>query len=316
MDDRTRSAVDWLLASDEPAIRGMARRDLLDDPAPDELARVTDGPLVRGLLAGQQPDGGFGNHPYRKWTGAHWRLASLVQLEVPAGEPRCMAALDRVLDWLTARDRLAGVRTNSTGLPLSDASMEGNALAAAVHLGAAGDRRARMLAEALLRWQWPDGGWNCDRAASGRRSSFHESLIPMWALWEYAGATGDRDAAAAAGRSAELFLEHRLFRRGGTGRAIHPSWIVLHHPPYWHYDIGHALHLLGRMGRLGGERASDALDLLEDRRLADGRWRAGGRWWNPPGSNRVPEAVDWGRDGPSPMLTLNALRILRRAGRW
>jgi hypothetical protein len=26
--------------------------------------------------------------------------------------------------------------------------------------------------------------------------------------------------------------------------------------------------------------------------------------------------VDWGRDGPSEMLTLNALRVLKAAGRW
>jgi hypothetical protein len=316
MDGRTRAAIDWLLGSSEPAIRGMARRDLLDEADPPDLLRVMDGPLVRGLLAGQRPDGGFGEHPYRKWTGAHWRLVSLVELEVPPGEPRAMAALDRVLDWLTARDRLASVPTTRSGRPLSDASIEGNALAVACRLGAAADRRARALAEALLRWQWPDGGWNCDRSATGRRSSFHESLIPMWALWEYSQAAGDRDAHEAAERAAQLFLEHRLFRRGGTGERIHPSWVVLHYPPYWHYDIGQALHLLARIGRVRDERTADALDVLEERRLPDGRWRAGGSWWMPTGSSRVPEAVDWGRGGPSRMITLNALRSLKAAGRW
>jgi predicted N-acetyltransferase YhbS len=240
MDGDTRAAVEWLLDSTEPAIRGMARRDLLDEPEPPDLKRVTDGALVVGLKAGQTPRGDFGNHPYRKWTGAHWRLVSLVELEVPAGEPRAMAALDGVLDWLSARNRLARVPTTPSGLPLSDASIEGNALAVACRLGAADDPRAGMLAEALLRWQWPDGGWNCDRMASGRRSSFHESLIPMWALWEYARASGSTDAAAASSRAAELFLSHRLFRRGGTGPRIHPSWTVLHYPAYWHYDIGQA----------------------------------------------------------------------------
>ena len=316
MDDRTRAAVDWLLGSSEPAIRGMARRDLLGKDDPPDLRRVMDGPLVRGLLAGQTPTGDFGNRPYRKWTGAHWRLVSLVELEVPRGEPRCMAALNGVLDWLTARDRLASVPTTRSGLPLSDASIEGNALGVACRLGAASDPRAGALAEALLRWQWPDGGWNCDRSASGRRSSFHESLIPMWALWEYGRATGHRGADQAAGRAAELFLEHRLFRRAGTGRRIHPSWVVLHYPPYWHYDILQALHLLARLGLIRDERTGDALDLLDERRLADGRWRAGGSWWMPSDSSRVPEAVDWGRRGPSPMITLNALRALKAAGRW
>ncbi len=318
MDACTRTAIDWLLASEEPAIRGMARRDLLDEVDPADLRDVLDGPLVRGLLDGQQPDGGFGSHPYRKWTGAHWRLVSLVELEVPAGEPRCLAALDGWLTMLTARGRLTRASTTSTGLPLSDASIEGNALAVACRLGAADDPRAAKLAEALLRWQWPDGGWNCDGRASGRRSSFHESLIPMWALSEYGQATGNDRATAAAQRTAELLLEHRVFRVGGSGPPIHRSWVALHYPPYWHYDILHALLLLGRVNRLHDERTSDALDLIEERRLRDGRWRPGGAWWSTPGSSRAPEAVDWGRgrgDG-SPMLTLNALRVLRAAGRW
>ena len=292
----------------------MARRDLLDDPDPPDLRQVLDGRLVRGLLAGQQPNGDWERQPYRKWTGAHWRLVSLVELEVPAGEPRAMAALDRVLEWLTARDRLSRVRRLPSGLPLSDASIEGNALAVACRLGAASDPRAGLLADALLAWQWPDGGWNCDARASGRRSSFHESLIPTWALGEYGRAAGSGPAREAANRGAELLLAHRLFRRGGTGPRIHPSWTVLHYPPYWHYDVGQALHLLARTGHVRDPRAADALELLEQRRQTDGRWRASAAWRNAPGASRVPEAVDWGADADR-MLTLNALRALRAAGR-
>src|SRR6266545_4337334 len=62
---------------------------------------VLSGPWVRALLAGQRDDGGFGGTPYSKWTGAHWRLVSLVELAVPAGEPRAVAAAGTVLDWLT-----------------------------------------------------------------------------------------------------------------------------------------------------------------------------------------------------------------------
>ncbi len=269
--------------------------------------------MVRVLLAGQQPGGGFGVHPYRKWTGAHWRLVSLVELGVPAGEPRAMAALETVLDWLTAA-RYHGSRRRPDGVILSDASMEGNALAVACRLGLADDPRARQLAEYLLEWQWPDGGWNCDARATGRRSSFHESHAPMWALFEYGRATGDRAATAAANRTAELILEHRIFRRGGSGAPVHGSWVKLHWPPYWHYDALQALHVLARMGRARDPRAADGLDLLERLRRPDGRWRAGGRWWSPPGGARAPEAVDWGEAEPA-MITLNAMRVLRAAGR-
>jgi len=253
-------------------------------------------------------------HPYRKWTGAHWRLISLVELEVPPGEPRSMAALQTVLDWLTA-PRYHGSRRRADGVILSDASMEGNALAVACRLGAADDPQARQLAESLVAWQWPDGGWNCDRRANGRRSSFHETHATMWGLFEYARATGDRAARKAADRAAELFLSHRVFRRGGTGEPIHRSWTVLHYPPYWHYDILQGLHLLTRMSHAREPRAGDALDLLEQCRLPDGRWEAGSYWWRRSGSSGALEAVDWGRGAPNEMITLNALRILRSAGR-
>jgi hypothetical protein len=306
------SALDWLLASDEPGIAFQARRDLLDEPDPPEAAHVLEGPKVQALLAGQQADGGFGVHAYAKWGGAHWRLVSLVELGMPAGEQRCVSAADTVLAWLTGKAHRAGVRTLD-GLTRRCASQEGNALAVCCRLGLAEDERVRLLAESLVEWQWPDGGWNCDLRASGRRSSFHESLAPMWGLHEFWVATGEDAARAASLRTAELFLEHRLFRTGGTGAPIHSSFATLHHPPFWHYDFLQALLVLSRMGLARDERAEDGLELLEERRLADGRWRAGARWWKPPGSKGSNvEVVDWGT-GPSAPLTLNALRVLKAA---
>jgi hypothetical protein len=296
-------SVEWLLASAEPGICLQARRDLLGEDVTlgDE---VLGGPLVRGLLVG-----GDDEHPYRKWTGAHWRLVSLVELGIPAGEPRAVRMAERVLDWLGAIDPPV-----VDGLTRAHASMQGNALAVCARLGLAGDSRVAALAEALMRWQWPDGGWNCDRRATGRRSSFHESLTPAWGLLEYWRATGSSRAREAALRTAELLLSHRLFR-SAAGEPINRAWLTLHHPPYWHYDILHALLVLSRMGLAGDERCADALDVLERRRLPDGRWRPGSYYWNPPGSERSEEAVDWGRSAPSEPITLNALRVLRAAGR-
>jgi hypothetical protein len=314
--DGSGNAVGWLLGSTEPAIRYLTRRDLLGEPAEDDLAAILDGPLVSGLLAGQRPDGGFGGHPYhRKWTGAHWRLVSLVELAVPAGEPRALAAAGTVLDWLTGARHRASIVTID-GLVRRCASQEGNALAVCCRLGMAADPRVGRLAESLIGWQWPDGGWNCDGRATGRRSSFHESLAPAWGLAEYAAAVGEPAAKEAASRATELLLAHRLFRSSRTGEVIHPQWLRPRYPPYWHYDIVQALLVLSRLGQVRDPRAADALDQLEERRLPDGRWRPSGYWWRPPGSPGGPvEAVDWGRGRPSEMLTLNALRVLQAAGR-
>jgi hypothetical protein len=219
----TVSAVDWLLESDEPGIVAQAKRDLLDEEASVETARILDGPKVRALLAGQQADGGFGTHVYAKWGGAHWRLVSLVELGVPPGELRCVAAAETVLAWLMGRGHRDRIQVID-GLTRRCASQEGTALAVCCRLGLADDPRVRLLAESLVEWQWPDGGWNCDKKASGYRSSFNESLPPMWALHEYWAATGETGARDAAERTAELFLEHRLFRALATGEPIRESF--------------------------------------------------------------------------------------------
>ncbi len=276
---------------------------------------MLEGPKVRALLAGQQADGGFGSHPYAKWGGAHWRLVSLVELGVPAGEPRCLAAVEPVLAWLTGKGHRTRIPVVD-GLTRRCGSQEGNALAVCCRLGVADDPRVRLLAESLVEWQWPDGGWNCDKKASGYRSSFNESLPPMWGLHEYWAVTGETVARETAERTAELLLEHRLFRVLATGEPIKTSFVTMHSPPFWHYDFFQALVVLARMGLAGDPRASDGLDLLEERRLPDGRWRPGGRWWKAPGAKGSNvEAVDWG-SGPSELLTLHGLRVLRAAGRF
>ena len=312
MDPWTHVAVTWLLNSSEPAVRLMTRRDVLGEQADGDARQVLAGATVTALLAGQCGDGGFGVHPYRKWTGAHWRLVSLAELAIPLHEPRALAAAGHVLAWLARPGRRV---PRIGGLARAHASIEGNALAACCRLGLAADPRVRSLAGSLIAWQWPDGGWNCDLAASGRRSSFHESLAPAWGLHEYGLATGDPAATDAASRAAGLFLDHRLFRSLTTGQVIHRTWLAPHYPPYWHYDILQALLVLSRMDRAGDPRAGDALDELQRRRLPNGRWQPGGCWWKPADSTVTPEAVDWGRSGPNEMITLNALRVLKAAGR-
>ena len=69
-------------------------------------------------------------------------------------------------------------------------SIEGNALWAMLSPGLV-DERAEALAERLRYAQWPDGGRNCDRKASGRCSSFTESLIPLRALHLHAQQRAD-----------------------------------------------------------------------------------------------------------------------------
>jgi hypothetical protein len=297
LDERTAGAVAWLLAAKEPAVRHLARRSLLNEDSVPDLAAITAGPWVSALLAGQQEDGGFGGDPYRKWTGAHWRLVALAELGVPAGDARVTAVAEHVLAWIV--DTLRYRPRVIDGLPRVHASVHGNALGACTRLGLAEDEGTAQLAEAILSWQWRDGGWNCDNRADGHRSSFHESLRTAWGLQEYAAATGHAGARDAAERAVELFLQHRVFRRGGSGEPISARWLSTPYPSYWHYDVLSALLVIARAGRCTDPRASDALDLLEEKRRPDGRWNAQAQWWRPAGSRTTPEVVDWGSAGHS-----------------
>jgi hypothetical protein len=256
---------------------------------------------IKRLLSGQRPDGGFGVQPYSKWKGGHWRLVSLVELGIPARNRAARSAAKAVLDWIATPRHTAPV---IKGLERRHASIEGNAVAASCRLGLASSPQVEFLVGVLLRSQWPDGGWNCDRNPQAHRSSFHETLAPIRALIEYHRATGDAAALQAARRGGELLLEHRLFR-SRRGEVINSEWMHIHWPHYWHYDYFHGLRAIAMLGLMSDARTDDARQVLLAARRADGTWCAAGRrYWRP-----STEVVNWG--DAHQMVTPAALALLR-----
>lgn len=318
--DLFHNAILWLLSSEDPSIRYFTLTDLLEKPvdskeAQEVFSQIPQSPRVKTLLSGQESDGSFGVHPYKKWYGAHWRLVSLVELGIPPGFSPAVRATDDVLHWLTGEEHKQRIKVIN-GLTRRCASQEGNCLLVCCKLGLAQDHRVKELADNLIRWQWPDGGWNCDKKIEAHHSSFYESLIPLWGLIEYHKATDDKEALLAAYRTAEFFLRHHLFRSEKTGEIINPEWLKLHYPVYWHYDILQALRILSYLDKLSDPRTKEALDILENKQLSNGKWKVEGRYWKSPGvEGSNVEVVDWGDSGPNEFITLNALRVLKSAGR-
>jgi hypothetical protein len=260
--------------------------------------------MIAGLLSGQRSDGGFGVHPYSKWTGSHWRLVSLVELGIPKTSRAARAAANNVLAWIAARSEPLVI----SGRERRHASMEGNALAVCSRLGMARDPRVGHLVDVLLRSQWPDGGWNCDREPAELRSSFHETLSPIWGLVEYHRATGSKGSFQAARRAVELLLDHRLFRSRKSAKVIDSEWLQIHWPHYWHYDVLQGLRAVRLLGMLRDPRADEALERLRSRRQPDGTWKAGGRRYWSLGKSRT-EVVDWG--DAHQIVTATALLVLQ-----
>jgi len=323
------SAVEALLTSAEPAIRWKVCSRVLSEPAGSRemtalREEVRNSAIVRRLLA---PFDAAGPPPvYAKWQGAHWVLGALADLGYPPGDEALHPLREQVLGtWLhEAYHRDVEVATKSavyrhSGVPVmrgrhrAHASQQGYALWSLTTLGLA-DSRCDQLVELLLHWQWPDGGWNCDRDPAADTSSFFETLLPMRGLWAH----GTAQAQRAAREAAEVFLERRLAYRASTGALIRAEFAKLHYPLYWHYDILGGLNGMMELGLLGDPRCAAALDLLESMRLADG-WPAQARLYRT--STEIAlhhDCADWGGTSTrraNQWITADALAVLRAAGR-
>jgi hypothetical protein len=251
--------------------------------------------------------------------GSHWVLAHLADLGYPPRDSAIGGLVDQTTEWVLGLNAVM-----VSGRPRRCASQEGNVLLSLVRLGFL-DQRASELARRLRQYQWPDGGWNCDKKPEAVRSSFHESLIPMRAMSAYAHKTRNAACATAARRAAEMFLERRLYRHRSGAKIIDPRFLTLHYPYYWRYNFLHALVGMAEQGLASDPRCSDALDLLESKRLPDGGFPAEKRYYrvvrraDANGTGLSP--VDWGPAGPSgrrgmnQLLTADALMVLKHAGR-
>jgi hypothetical protein len=262
------------------------------------------------LVAGLSRD--YGVHPYGKWRGAFWRLASLVELGAPRGDT-IARDVEQVLGWLADPRRLRSFPTLE-GRVRRCASQDGMGLYVTCELGVE-DERMETIAASLVASQWPDGGWNCDRRPAATHSSFNESWGPTLGLAAFAKARGDDRARGAAEAAAEFLLAHRVYQSHRTGEPAHPAVLKLRFPPYWHYDVLVGLVTLARSVGLTDSRCADALDLVESRRRPDGTWRTEGKWWKRPGSKGSNvEAVDWG-EAADEILTARVLEVLGASGR-
>ena len=312
----TPDLVAWLLASDEPSIRLKVRAGVLGEaPGPEAGEEVRQSERVRVLLSERGADGTIANHPYTKWNGAFWVLATLADLGYPPGDESLVPLRDQVYGWLVSAYHEQRWVPPVDGRSRMHASQEANAVWSLLTLGLA-DEGVERLVGRLLATQWPDGGWNCDPRATGRTSAFGESLIPLRALALHARVTGSKRSHDAAARCAEVFLTRRLFRRRSDGSVIHPEFVDLHYPCYWRYDVLFGLKVMNEAGFLRDGRCSDALDLLESKRLPDGGWPAEGRFYGAGAGRR--SLVDWGganRRRSNPWVTADALGVLTAAGR-
>ncbi len=319
---------DSLCVHADPVVAFRARRLLAceseQSPAVRRLRRaIGESRMARRLLMGLRMER---FNPYRKWQGPHWTLYSLAEIGFPAGDEALLPLRQRVLDWMFAPAFLKAPSTviypDQPERPRRCASMEGNTIWSQLVLGIVDEKRVPLLVDRLIAYQWPDGGWNCDKRRDARSSSVQETLLPLRGLAHWARVTGDERAASAAKRAAEFLLARRLLWRRRDGALIAPDWggpVDRVHYPIRFYDVLGALVVMAEMGLIRDRRCRGALDLLERKRLADGTFPV--EWTNVKQADRIDSRgtyADWGplhkRKG-HPLVTVDALYVLRQAGR-
>jgi len=315
--------VEWLLDSD-PAIRWQVMRDLTDAPEEDvaaERARVADEGWGARVLALQRQDGAWeGGAPafasaaaanwweslpsdrrgtlFPEWTSTTWSLALLRDFGIDPASAGARRAVRLVRE---------NRRWEHDGEPFFAGEVEPCINGRTVAIGAYFGEDVGGIVDRLLGEQMSDGGWNCEQENGSTRGSFHTTIDVLTGLMEYERATGGSpEVRAARLRGQEYLLDRRMLRRLSTGEVIDPDWMRFSYPTFWHYDVLRGLDYLRAAGAVPDERVAEAIDLVESRRGADGRWPL-----ENPHPGRLHFAMDEGEGRPSRWNTLRAMRVLR-----
>jgi hypothetical protein len=300
----------WLLDSD-PAIRWQAMRDLMDaSPAAisAEHARVPQEGLGAAILARQEADGSWRRAKGPLWLPTLFTLLLLRATGVDRADPAVESAIARLeasLGWdPTGCWELRPVPLGAASFFAGEEEpcINGGVLALGAYFG----RPTASLARRLVSEQLEDGGWNCE-APKSTRSSFHTTICVLEGLMEYERAVESAaEITAARRRGEEYLLQRGLFRRRSTGEVANPAFLELAFPPRYHYDILRALDYFRKADAPPDPRMRDAVDMIESRRQADGRWlldRAYDEALAVPCGEALGEPSRWN--------TLRALRVLR-----
>lgn len=303
----------------DPAIRWQVMQDLMKSPAPEvavERARVATEGWGAALLAQQGTDG--------TWAGVAWNrgwnstMHVLMLLRDFGLDPESDGAR-RAVGWV--RDHVhwqgwdwdgAWRGADFVGNPFFAGEVEPCINGQVGAVGAYFGQDIQRIVDRLLTEQLPDGGWNCEAENGSTRGSFNTTICVLEALLAHELRFGTSpELAAARLRGEEYLLERHLFRRKSTGEVIAhdrkggTAWDRFAFPTWWHYDVLRGLEYLRRAGVTPDERVAEAIELVESKRDADGRWALDVCY---PGTLPVDLGEEVGR--PSRWMTLRALRVL------
>jgi hypothetical protein len=298
--------VDWLLRAD-PAIRWQAMRDLTDAPGhevADERSKVVTQGWGAQLLAAQDEDGRWGGGTFfPRWIGTSDTLHLLYLFGPDPRSEEIQRAIKPVHE--------AARWDYDPNLRFWQGEVEPCINGRTVAIGAYFGQDVGGIVDRLLTEQMADGGWNCEQENGSTRGSFDSTLNVLEGLLEYErSAQPDPAVAEARQRGEEYLLERRLLRRLSDGRVGQERWLHIGFPNAWFYDLARVLDYMRSARPAADDRMTEALDVLEAKRGADGRWLLEHAY-----HDQLVVDLDERQGEPSRWITLRGLRVLRWAGR-
>jgi hypothetical protein len=289
----------WLLDPENSSVRYWTLVDLLDRPASDpevQQARlaIDRQPLVQELFALQHPEGYWGEEtkPYTA-QGAVTALALLSMLGATPNQ-RTAAGCDSLLRFCQppsggfslTRNLQSGIFPCTTGehLPFL------------VYFGLSDDPRVRAAFAFLIEHMSAHDALNCGRYQ--HRECWWGAIATLNGL-----AVLPPDMQAEQSQRVIERLSNTLLEAGYDFEGEHKRWLTFGVPRAW--DLLSALKALAAHGYACDSRFVSLLDLLLSRQDNHGRWLCGSvsRTWPLEKRNQ-----------PSKWITLDALRVLKRAG--
>ena len=315
---KMKSVMEWLTEPEQPAARYLAMRDLMGASG-SELRDAWKEIPARGWvekILRKRHGGGYwvrGEDLYRpKYHSTNWMLLALSDLGVTRELPWLAESAEMWRDTYARPD--GGF--DQPGAEKSELCLVGNTARALVKFGYQDDPKVKRAFEWLVKNQKPNGGWHC-----WGKNGVIDGWEGMSAFAVYPREKWTRSMKAAVGRGLEFYLERRLLRQG---RRYDP-WYRLHFPYHYYYDVLVGLEFITALGMGDDPRAAAAVKVIKQKRLRGSRWLMdavhpdylnGGRlprWW-PKYSHRLqPFSLEKAGE-PSKMITLRALRVLRRLG--